>query len=75
MNAAASRWLSRVTLAVAVIMIGRGAMVVFDQPVTAWFAVSATIWMALLLSVDNAIRQSDFQSRWPRLRAARLLFL
>jgi putative oxidoreductase len=49
MNTAASRWLSRVTLAVAVIMIGRGAMVVLDQPVTAWFAVSATIWMALLL--------------------------
>jgi len=49
MNTAASRWLSRVTLAVAVIMIGRGAMVVLDQPVTGWFAVSATIWMALLL--------------------------
>jgi len=49
MNTAASRWLSRVTLAVAVIMIGRGAMVVLDQPVTEWFAVSATIWMALLL--------------------------
>jgi len=27
------------------------------------------------LSVDNAVRQSDFQNRWPRLRAARLLFL
>jgi len=27
------------------------------------------------LSVDSAIRQSNFQSRWPRLRAARLLFL
>jgi putative oxidoreductase len=26
------------------------------------------------LSVDHAIRQSDFQNRWPRLRAARLLF-
>jgi putative oxidoreductase len=26
------------------------------------------------LSVDNTIRQSDFQNRWPRLRAARLLF-
>jgi len=49
MNTAASRWLSRVTLAVAVIMIGRGAMVVLDQPVTRWFAVSATVWMALLL--------------------------
>jgi putative oxidoreductase len=27
------------------------------------------------LSVDNAIRQSNFQNRWPRLSAARLLFL
>jgi putative oxidoreductase len=26
------------------------------------------------LSVDNDVRQSDFQNRWPRLRAARLLF-
>jgi putative oxidoreductase len=49
MNTAALRWLSRVTLAVAVIMIGWGAMVVLDQPVTKWFAVSATIWMSLLL--------------------------
>ncbi len=43
------RWLSRVTLAVAVIMIGWGSSVVLGQPVTAWFAASATIWMALLL--------------------------
>ena len=42
-------WLGRVTLAVAVIMIGWGASVVLGQPVTAWFATSATIWMALLL--------------------------
>jgi putative oxidoreductase len=49
MNTAASRWLSRVTLAVAVIMIGWGASVVVGQPVTAWFAASATIWMAVLL--------------------------
>jgi putative oxidoreductase len=27
------------------------------------------------LSVDNAVRQSDFQNRWPRLGAARFLFL
>jgi putative oxidoreductase len=27
------------------------------------------------LSVDNTIRQSNFQNRWPRLRAARLLFV
>jgi putative oxidoreductase len=43
------RWLSRVTLAVAVIMIGWGLSVVLGQRVTAWFATSATIWMALLL--------------------------
>src|SRR6267143_879010 len=43
------RWLRRVTLAVAVIMIGYGSSVVLGQPVTAWFAASATIWMLLLL--------------------------
>ena len=43
------RWLSRATLAVAVIMIGWGSSVVIGQPVTAWFTASATIWMALLL--------------------------
>src|SRR3982074_1434790 len=44
-----ARWLSRVTLAVAIIMIGWGLSVVFGQPVNAWFTASATIWMALLL--------------------------
>src|SRR5467141_2251212 len=44
-----ARWLSRVILAVAIIMIGWGLSVVLGQPVTAWFAASATIWMALLL--------------------------
>jgi putative oxidoreductase len=43
------RWLSRVTLAVAIIMIGWGLSVVLNQPVTSWFTASATIWMALLL--------------------------
>jgi hypothetical protein len=43
------RWLSRVTLAVAVIMIAWGSSVLLGQPVTAWFAASTTIWMALLL--------------------------
>src|SRR6266853_6322937 len=43
------RWLSPVTLAVAVIMIGWCLSVVLGLPVTAWFAASATIWMALLL--------------------------
>jgi putative oxidoreductase len=45
----AARWVSRVTLAVAIIMIGWGLSVVVSQPVTAWFAASTTIWMALLL--------------------------
>src|SRR3989442_8996540 len=44
-----ARWLSRATLAVATIMIGWGLSVVLSQPVTVWFAASATIWMALLL--------------------------
>ncbi len=44
-----ARWLSRVTLAIAIVMIGWGLSVVLGQPVTAWFAASATIWMALLL--------------------------
>jgi putative oxidoreductase len=44
-----ARWLSRVTLAVAIIMIGWGASVVLRQPVTAWFTASVTVWMALLL--------------------------
>src|SRR6267143_7029098 len=43
------RWVRRVTLAVALIMIGWGSSVVLGQPVTAWFTASATIWMALLL--------------------------
>src|SRR6266566_9935131 len=44
-----TRWLSRVTLAIAIIMIGWSLSIVLGQPVTAWFAASATIWMALLL--------------------------
>jgi putative oxidoreductase len=42
-------WLGRLTLAVAILMIGWGLSVVLTQPVTAWFAASATIWMVLLL--------------------------
>jgi putative oxidoreductase len=45
----AARWLSRVTLAVAIIMIGWGLSVISSQPVTTWFAASTTVWMALLL--------------------------
>jgi putative oxidoreductase len=44
-----ARWLSRVTLAAAIIMVGWGLSVVLSQPVTAWFVASTTIWMALLL--------------------------
>jgi putative oxidoreductase len=44
-----ARWLSRATLAVAIVMIGWGISVILSQPVTAWFAASATVWMALLL--------------------------
>src|SRR5216684_7330422 len=44
-----ARWLSRVTLVVAVIMIGWGSRVILTQPVTGWFVASATVWMALLL--------------------------
>jgi len=44
-----ARWLSRVTLAVAIIMIGWGLSVIFTQPVTPWFSASTMIWMALLL--------------------------
>jgi putative oxidoreductase len=43
------RWLSRAALAVALLMIAWGASVLVGQPVTAWFATSATIWMSLLL--------------------------
>jgi len=42
-------WLSRVTLVVAIIMIGWSLKVILTQPVTAWFAASTTIWMAVLL--------------------------
>src|SRR5438132_8122119 len=44
-----ARWFSRVTLAVAIVMVGWGLSVVVSQPVTAWFTASATIAMALLL--------------------------
>jgi putative oxidoreductase len=43
------RWMSRLTLAVAVIMIGWGLSVLLSQPVTAWFTASAAVWMVLLL--------------------------
>ena len=42
-------WFRRVTLVVAVVVIGWGSSIFLRQPVTAWFATSAMIWMALLL--------------------------
>ena len=66
-----ARWLSRVTLAFAIIMIGWGLSVVLSQPVTAWFAASATIWMALLLisAVWHLVRRAFCSSRgWNRRR-------
>jgi putative oxidoreductase len=44
-----ARWLSRVALVVAIIMIVWGLRVILTEPVTAWFATSTTVWMALLL--------------------------
>jgi putative oxidoreductase len=44
-----ARWLSRVTLAVAIILIGWGLSVILTKPVTAWFVGSSTVWIALLL--------------------------
>lgn len=44
-----ARWLGRLIVVVAVIMIVWGASVLLSQPVTGWFAASATISMALLL--------------------------
>jgi putative oxidoreductase len=44
-----ARWLGRVTLVVAIIMIGWGLGVILTQPVTTWFAASTTVWTALLL--------------------------
>jgi putative oxidoreductase len=42
------RWLSHLTLVVAVIMIGWGLSVLLKQPVTPWFVSSAVVWMVLL---------------------------
>jgi putative oxidoreductase len=44
-----ARLLSRLTLVGALVMIGWGFIVLLGKPVTAWFATSAAIWMALLL--------------------------
>jgi len=44
-----SRWLSRLILATAAIMIIWGSRVLLSEPVTAWFATSTTVWMVLLL--------------------------
>ena len=44
-----ARWLSRVAFVVAIMMIAWGLRVILTEPVTAWFATSTTVWMALLL--------------------------
>jgi putative oxidoreductase len=44
-----ARWLGRLIVMVAVIMIVWGVSVILTQPVTGWFTASVTIWMALLL--------------------------
>src|SRR5258705_7045555 len=44
-----ARWLSRVTLAVAIIMSGWAMSVILIKRVTAWLATWSMIWMALLL--------------------------
>jgi hypothetical protein len=63
-----ARWLSRVILAVAIIMIGWGLSVVLRKPATGWFAASAMIWMALLLLSALWLRGSFTAiaaARWP----------
>jgi putative oxidoreductase len=44
-----ARWLGRLIVVVAVIMIAWGVSVILSQPVTGWFAASVTVSMALLL--------------------------
>jgi putative oxidoreductase len=43
------RWLRRVALAVALTMAGWGVSILLREPVSGWFAASATTWIALLL--------------------------
>jgi len=43
-----ARWLGRVSVVVAVIVVVWGLSVISAQPVTGWFAASAMISMALL---------------------------
>src|SRR6266853_280291 len=61
-----ARWLSRVTLAVAIIMIGWGLSVILIQPVTAWFATSSIVWMALLLISAIWQLRASFRESHPR---------
>jgi putative oxidoreductase len=44
-----ARWIGRVIVIVAIIMIGWGVSVVLSQPVTGWFTTSVAVAMALLL--------------------------
>ena len=55
-------WLRRATLVVAVIMAGWGASVLLGKPVTAWFAASAAIWIALLAYRSSGLRVSPLSA-------------
>ena len=57
-----ARWLSRVTLAVAIIMIGWGLSVIFTQPVTT--LCSSNLSCAPQLSQHRQIRQKYCSMSW-----------
>ena len=63
-----ARWLSRVALVAAVVIVFWGASVDLTQPVTTWFAASSAIGMALL--VISAIWQ--LRGSFPALAALAL---
>ena len=51
----AARWLSRVILAVAIIMIGWGLTVILTQPVTTWFAISSIVLSLSCRSMRHSV--------------------
>jgi putative oxidoreductase len=55
------RWIPAISFAVAAVMIGWGLTTLLTQPVTRWFATSATLWMAfLLVSLLSNLRRRSF---------------
>ena len=55
------RWIPPISFAVAGVVIAWGLTVLLTQPVTRWFATSATLWMAfLLVSVVSNLRRRSF---------------